>query len=130
MNALARGIRGALDALAGYTLNRTFTWTRGDGTTAQVACVPSGEREANDVAIGGFMDASSLTLYVQFRDWITADSTLVTGDSTLWTADNDGRQKPVVGRRVTYTGKTWRIQACVLAAPGSHYEMTLTPPNK
>jgi len=130
VNALARGIRSALTALQGYTNNVSFTWTRGDGSTAQVSCVPGGEREANMVAVGGFMDTSSVVLYVQFSDWLTADSTLVTVDSTLWTADNDGKQRPVTGRAVMYQGKRWRIDACTLAAPGSHYELSLMPSNK
>ena len=125
MNALAYGIRAALEALKCYTNNVSFTWTRADGTTAQVTCVPSGEREANAPIVGGFDDLASLTLYVQFSDWLTADSTLVSVDSTLWTADNEGNQRPVTGRKVTYQTRTYRIIACTNAAPGSHYELTL-----
>lgn len=125
MNSLAYGIRAALEALKPLTNSVSFTWTRGDGTTAQVVCVPSSEREANSPIAGGFDDMAAVTLYVQFSDWLTADSTLVSVDSTLWTADNDGNQRPVVGRKVTFQGTSYRILACVNAAPGSHYELTL-----
>ncbi len=130
MNALARGIRSALTSLQGYTNNVSFTWTRADGATSQVACVPSGDREANALATGGFIDTSGVMLYVQFSDWVTADSTLITVDSTLWTADNDGNRRPVVGRTIQYQTKRWRIESCTIAAPGSHYELTLMPSNK
>ena len=125
MNSLAYGIRAALEALKPLTNNTSFTWTLGDGTTAQVVCVPSSEREANSPISGGFDDAGGLSIYVQFSDWLTADSTLVTVDSTLWTTDNTGNQRPVVGRKVTFQGTVYRIVACLQAAPGSHYELTL-----
>lgn len=125
MNSLAYGIRAALEALKPLTNNTSFTWTLGDGSTAQVVCVPSSEREANSPISGGFDDTGGVTLYVQFSDWLTADSTLVSVDSTLWTADNDGNQRPVVGRKVTFQGTVYRIVSCVTAAPGSHYELTL-----
>lgn len=69
-------------------------------------------------------------LYVQFSDFLTADSTLVSVDSTLWTADSDGNRRPVVGRTVTFRTKRLRIESCTVAAPGSHYELTLMPSNK
>jgi hypothetical protein len=125
VNALAYGIRSALTALQGYTNNQSFTWTRRDGTTAQVLCVPAMDREANAPIIGGFDDTGGTVLYVQFRDWLTADSTLVSVDSTLWTADNNGKERSVVGRTVGFNGSTLRITACAVAPTGSHYELTL-----
>jgi len=130
VNALAAGCRAALNALAGYTGNQTFAWTLPDGTSRSVACVPNDEREANSPIVGGFDNTGGLSLFVQFEDWLTADSTLVTVDSTLYTVDQGGQRKPVVGRRVTYQGKTLKILSCTISAAQSHYVLSLGSNNR
>ena len=130
MNALAAGCRAALNALAGYTGNQTFTWTLPDGAATTVACVPNDELDANSPIVGGFDDIGRVSLFVQFSDWLTADSTLVTVDSTLYTADTGSQPKPVVGRTVIYRTKTLRVLSCTIAASQSHYVLVLGPKNR
>jgi hypothetical protein len=64
--------------------------------------------------MGGVEETVTLTLYclmAEFRSVVTADSTLLTMDSELYTVDLDGQRKPVVGRKVTFAGASYRIMS-------------------
>jgi len=106
---LAGASTAAHKALRGIMGSPVFTWKG-----RSVPCTPSTLSEANNIAMGGVEETVTLTLYClmsEFRSVVTADSTLLTMDSELYTIDLDGQRKPVVGRKVTFAGASYRIMS-------------------
>ena len=95
--------RGALASLRGDLGSPTFTWRGKD-----VPCVPSTVGNQAVVALGGFDVQITLTLRVDMREFLTADSTLVTVDSDVYTVDND-MKTPVSGKSVVFRGESYKI---------------------
>ena len=95
--------RGALASLRDSLDSPTFTW-RGKS----VPCVPSTVGNQAVVALGGFDVQITLTLRVDTREFMSADSTLVTVDSDVYTVDND-TPTPVSGKAITFRGQAYKI---------------------
>lgn len=97
-------IRGILTELRDETQpGNVFVWN-----SREIPCVASFANRQNGPTLGGFEADVALTLKVQLDEFVTADNTEITVDSVLYFADNDN-PTPVVGKRITYYGKTYRI---------------------
>jgi len=106
---LAGASTAAHKSLRGIMGGPIFLWKG-----RSVPCTPSTLSEGNNIAMGGVEETVTLTLYclmAEFRSVVTADSTLLTIDSELYTIDLDGQRKPVVGRKVTFAGASYRIMS-------------------
>lgn len=110
-------MRSALDS-------PTFTWNN-----LSVPCVPSTWRQQTQLMPGGWEETFNLRLFVDYDEWLSIDSTLVTIDSTLYTMDND-TARPVVGRTVGYGGKTHRIIALERDPARSYWVLVLDQKDK
>lgn len=126
--------------------NPSFLW-QGE----LVRCIPASITDANSVISGGFQDNVQVRLLVRLSDWRLADSTLVTVDATVWSADvgtnaarltqedgnlvlqentdrlllTFGKMIPVVGRTVTYDGRSLRILSAKRDGTGAYYVLEL-----
>lgn len=123
MSAIADMTRASLTRLRGLLDSPTFTW-RG----AEVPCVPNTLGVGSIVADGGYEMTVSMTLYVDRREFVTADSTLITIDSELYTMDND-RPTPVTGKLITYQGAQRRIAKTMQTADGACVVLMLADAN-
>ena len=115
--------RASLTRLRGLLESPTFGWRGVD-----VPCVPNTLGVGSIVADGGYEMTVSLTLYVDRREFISADSTLITIDSELYTMDND-RPTPVTGKVVTYQGAQRRIARTMQTADGACIVLMLADAN-
>lgn len=116
-------VRAGLGSLRQDLDNPTFTWHGKD-----VPCVPQTIGNLAVVALGGFDIQISATLRVDAREFLTADSTLVTVDSTLYSADND-TPTPVSGKRLTFRGKEYKVGRASVSPCASYYSLDLVDRN-
>lgn len=120
-------IEGALEFLETELIEDgaapSFTWKG-----ATVPCVPSGLEAGLVVEIGGKEYTVRLRLAVRKKNFLTADSTLVTIDSDLYTADSAVPQ-PVAGKTLVFRSKTYRIATAKESPARSHYILTLVDSN-
>lgn len=101
----------------------TFTWK-----TVEIDCIPM-MSNAGAVDMEGGIEASfSCSLIVRIRDFLSADSTLVTTDSDIYTVDS-GVPLPLVGKLVTFRQKSQRILMTSIDASSAFMKITLGNPN-
>lgn len=101
-----------------------FTWQ-----TVDISCVPSTAEAGAQIVIGGIEATLSCVLHVLVKNFLTADSTLVTVDSEQFTTDA-GAATPVVGKLVIFRQKSLRILASSLDASGVYLRLTLGNPSQ
>lgn len=123
MSTIADMTRASLTRLRGLLDSPTFTWKE-----SSVPCVPNTLGVGSIVSDGGYEMTVSLTLYVDRREFLSVDSTLVTIDSELYTMDND-RPTPVTGKLITYQGAQRRIAKTMQTADGACVVLMLADAN-
>ncbi len=135
-----------MTVLQGALGNPAFIWQG-----QLVRCLPAAINDLNTVVNGGFQDNVSCRLLVKYEDWRIADSTLVTVDTSLFAVDAGsnaerllqesgglllqentdrilltfGKMIPVVGRTLTYDGRSLRIVSAKRDASGGFYVLDL-----
>jgi hypothetical protein len=146
VNLIATSLQLGMTVLQGAMGNPSFIWQG-----SLVRCIPAAITDANNVINGGFQDNVQVRLLVKLADWRLADSTLVTVDATVWSADvgstadrllqesgslilqentdalqlTFGKMIPVVGRTLTYDGRTLRIISAKRDGTGAYYVLEL-----
>ena len=115
--------RASLAKLRGLLDSPTFTWKG-----KEVPCVPQTAGNLAVVALGGFDVQITLTLRVDAREFLTADSTLVTVDSEVYTSDNQ-TPTPVSGKPVTFRGHYYKIARASLSPCRSYFSLELIDRN-
>ena len=100
-----------------------FTWK-----TVGIDCIPMMADTGALLVIGGLESTFTCSLIVRIRDFLSADSTLVTADSDIYTVDS-GVPVPLVGKLVTFRQKSQRILMTSIDASSAFIKITLGNPN-
>lgn len=128
--ALAQGL-GLLNAALGAPV---LYW-RG----VPISCVPGSLTDLNSVVMGGFTDGLVARLIVTDADWNAADQTnflLLESGSYLQLESLSkiilslGTTTPIVGRTVTYQGRTLRIVSATQDSSDCFYRIDLAAPTR
>jgi len=121
---IASDIRSMMSDFRGHLGSPAFGWNN-----LLVPCIPSTWNQSQTLMVGGWEETFRLRLFVDYDDWVSIDSTLISIDSTLYTMDND-TAVPVIGRTVTYGGKTHRIVATDRDPAQSYWVLVLDQVDK
>ena len=100
-----------------------FTWN-----AVEIDCIPMMADSGALIVIGGIEATFTCALIVRIRDFLSADSTLVTVDSDIYTMDA-GVPVPLVGKLVTFRQKSQRIIMTSIDASSAFLKITLGNPN-
>ncbi len=100
-----------------------FTWN-----AVEIDCIPMMADTGALIVIGGIESTFTCSLIVRIRDFLSADSTLVTADSDIYTVDA-GVPVPLVGKLVTFRQKSQRILMTSIDASSAFIKVTLGNPN-
>ena len=128
--ALAQGL-----GLLNSALGTPVLYWRG----VPISCVPGSLTDLNSVVMGGFTDGLVARLIVTDADWNAADQTqsvlLESGSFLLLEnlsriALSLGTTTPIVGRTVTYLGRTLRIVSATQDSSDCFYRIDLAAPTR
>lgn len=104
-----------------------------------ISCVPGSLTDLNSVVMGGFTDGLVARLIVTDADWNAADQTnflLLESGSYLQLESLSkiilslGTTTPIVGRTVTYLGRTLRIVSATQDSSDCFYRIDLAAPTR
>ncbi len=101
-----------------------FVWQ-----SVNVPCLPSMLDEGATIIVGGVEATLSCTLYVRVKEFLTADSTLVTVDSEQFTVDA-GVMTPVIGKLISFRQKSLRIIGSSVDSSHTFFKLQLGSPNQ
>ena len=128
--ALAQGL-----GLLNSALGAPVLYWRG----VPISCVPGSLTDLNSVVMGGFTDGLTARLIVTDADWNAADQTnflLLESGSYLQLESLSkiilslGTTTPIVGRTVTYLGRTLRIVSATQDSSDCFYRIDLAAPTR
>ena len=128
--ALAQGL-----GLLNSALGTPVLYWRG----VPISCVPGSLTDLNSVVMGGFTDGLVARLIVTDADWNAADQTnflLLESGSYLQLESLSkiilslGTTTPIVGRTVTYLGRTLRIVSATQDSSDCFYRIDLAAPTR
>ena len=128
--ALAQGL-----GLLNSALGAPVLYWRG----VPISCVPGSLTDLNSVVMGGFTDGLVARLIVTDADWNAADQTqsvLLESGSFLLLENSSrialslGTTTPIVGRTVTYLGRTLRIVSATQDSSDCFYRIDLAAPTR
>jgi len=128
--ALAQGL-----GLLNTALGAPVLYWRG----VPISCVPGSLTDLNSVVMGGFTDGLVARLIVTDADWNAADQTnffLLESGSYLQLESLSkiilslGTTTPIVGRTVTYLGRTLRIVSATQDSSDCFYRIDLAAPTR
>ena len=128
--ALAQGL-----GLLNSALGAPVLYWRG----VPINCVPGSLTDLNSVVMGGFTDGLVARLIVTDADWNAADQTnflLLESGSYLQLESLSkiilslGTTTPIVGRTVTYLGRTLRIVSATQDSSDCFYRIDLAAPTR
>ena len=128
--ALAQGL-----GLLNSALGTPVLYWRG----VPISCVPGSLTDLNAVVMGGFTDGLVARLIVTDADWNAADQTnflLLESGSYLQLESLSkiilslGTTTPIVGRTVTYLGRTLRIVSATQDSSDCFYRIDLAAPTR
>jgi len=128
--ALAQGL-----GLLNTALGAPVLYWRG----VPISCVPGSLTDINSVVMGGFTDGLVARLIVTDADWNAADQTnflLIESGSYLQLESLSkiilslGTTTPIVGRTVTYLGRTLRIVSATQDSSDCFYRIDLAAPTR
>ena len=128
--ALAQGL-----GLLNSALGAPVLYWRG----VPISCVPGSLTDLNSVVMGGFTDGLTARLIVTDADWNAADQTnfllLESGrylqlESLSKIILSLGTATPIVGRTVTYLGRTLRIVSATQDSSDCFYRIDLAAPTR
>ena len=128
--ALAQGL-----GLLNSALGTPVLYWRG----VPISCVPGSLTDLNSVVMGGFTDGLVARLIVTDADWNAADQTqsvLMESGSFLLLENLSrialslGTTTPIVGRTVTYLGRTLRIVSATQDSSDCFYRIDLAAPTR
>ena len=128
--ALAQGL-----GLLNSALGAPVLYWRG----VPISCVPGSLTDLNSVVMGGFTDGLMARLIVTDADWNAADQTnflLLESGSYLQLESLSkiilslGTTTPIVGRTVTYLGRTLRIVSATQDSSDCFYRIDLAAPTR
>ena len=128
--ALAQGL-----GLLNSALGAPVLYWRG----VPISCVPGSLTDLNSVVMGGFTDGLVARLIVTDADWNAADQTnflLLESGSYLQLENLSkiilslGTTTPIVGRTVTYLGRTLRIVSATQDSSDCFYRIDLAAPTR
>ena len=128
--ALAQGL-----GLLNSALGAPVLYWRG----VPISCVPGSLTDLNSVVMGGFTDGLVARLIVTDADWNAADQTqsvLMESGSFLLLENLSrialslGTTTPIVGRTVTYLGRTLRIVSATQDSSDCFYRIDLAAPTR
>jgi hypothetical protein len=128
--ALAQGL-----GLLNSALGAPVLYWRG----VPISCVPGSLTDLNSVVMGGFTDGLVARLIVTDADWNAADQTnflLLESGSYLQLESLSkiilslGTTTPIVGRTVTYLGRTLRIVSATQDSSDCFYRIDLAAPTR
>ena len=128
--ALAQGL-----GLLNSALGAPVLYWRG----VPISCVPGSLTDLNSVVMGGFTDGLMARLIVTDADWNAADQTnflLLESGSYLQLESLSkiilslGTTTPIVGRTVTYLGRTLRIASATQDSSDCFYRIDLAAPTR
>ena len=128
--ALAQGL-----GLLNSALGAPVLYWRG----VPISCVPGSLTDLNSVVMGGFTDGLVARLIVTDADWNAADQTnflLLESGSYLQLESLSkiilslGTTTPLVGRTVTYLGRTLRIVSATQDSSDCFYRIDLAAPTR
>ncbi len=128
--ALAQGL-----GLLNTALGAPVLYWRG----VPISCVPGSLTDLNSVVMGGFTDGLVARLIVTDADWNAADQTnflLLESGSYLQLESLSkiilslGTTTPIVGRTVTYQGRTLRIVSATQDSSDCFYRIDLAAPTR
>ena len=128
--ALAQGL-----GLLNSALGAPVLYWRG----VPISCVPGSLTDLNSVVMGGFTDGLVARLIVTDADWDAADQTnflLLESGSYLQLESLSkiilslGTTTPIVGRTVTYLGRTLRIVSATQDSSDCFYRIDLAAPTR
>lgn len=129
-SALAQGL-----GLLNSALGAPVLYWRG----VPISCVPGSLTDLNSVVMGGFIDGLVARLIVTDADWNAADQTnflLLESGSYLQLESLSkiiislGTTTPIVGRTVTYLGRTLRIVSATQDSSDCFYRIDLAAPTR
>ena len=129
-SALAQGL-----GLLNSALGAPVLYWRG----VPISCVPGSLTDLNSVVMGGFTDGLVARLIVTDADWNAADQTnflLLESGSYLQLESLSkiilslGTTTPIVGRTVTYLGRTLRIVSATQDSSDCFYRIDLAAPTR
>ena len=129
-SALAQGL-----GLLNSALGAPVLYWRG----VPISCVPGSLTDLNSVVMGGFTDGLVARLIVTDADWNAADQTqsvLMESGSFLLLENLSrialslGTTTPIVGRTVTYLGRTLRIVSATQDSSDCFYRIDLAAPTR
>lgn len=128
--ALAQGL-----VLLNSALGAPVLYWRG----VPISCVPGSLTDLNSVVMGGFTDGLVARLIVTDADWNAVDQTnflLLESGSYLQLESLSkiilslGTTTPIVGRTVTYLGRTLRIVSATQDSSDCFYRIDLAAPTR
>lgn len=119
------GINDLLDSLSNESgVAPFFVWQ-----SVNIPCLPSMIDSGATIVIGGLEATLSCTLHVRVKEFLTADSTLVTVDSEQFTVDA-GVTTPVVGKLISFRQKNLRIIGSSVDSSNTYLKLLLGSPNQ
>jgi hypothetical protein len=125
MTTIGTSLQQGMDALSRVLGGPAFIWR---GTT--VSCIPATISDANSVIPGGFQPDIQTRILVKVQDWAAADSSIIIVDDTPFTVEESETPKPIIGRTLTYLGKSYRIVSAKTDPSGAFYRVDLASPRK